>query len=572
MSFLCLRPPFLVLVDEMTGNLQTPFSSQDPVFQRTLSALPPPLLEALKACGMTSPCHLRAYPRTPAEQLGLLPLVVLGPGESGAHTMVLGTPHSSVPHTMVLGTPHSSMTFDDGTGTQDVLLSSIVSPPAAVAAVSFSPSLSVSASSSASVSLFTPTHTDRDLESGSVAVSTPATERDLESGPVLACTPATDRVLESGFAPVPVSRVKKVKTSGKEAAQVVKTAVFPRISKQSKNAQKVRESSAQILRAEVPSNGCAGTLAQNLHTVSPSNLWGAVLLEPSEPVQNFVRDSQTDSTAEKTAQIVSTAAQKSLPPPDFLVPYHTLVRDGALPPHFEDAFCTLEVPALLAATRQDRKVSTVTNMQATTWPQERQKLKTQEARLEKSAADQFFLAADKAPRRYRAKFQRGLYAGPNARTEAEETERTKWIEVLAAMLTRTPTPMGALLASQPSNMQLLGAGKRASTLRSWVWAVKRFLDWLALTNSKGYPTSLEDFTGYLQARKSEPCTRGALRGAHKALVFLEEVAGVTSEAKVTTTSQSTSSSRGNFSPALSQVVPRNKHRGCSSACSQHSSS
>ena len=410
----------------------------------------------------------------------------------------------------------------DGTGTQDVQLSSFVSQPAAVAAVSFSPSLSVSASSSASVSLFAPTNT---------------TDRDLESGSVLACTPATDRVLESGFAPVPVSRVKKVKTSGKEAAQVVKTAVFPRISKHSKNVQKVSESSAQILRAEGPSNGCAGDpRTKPPHCVPIKSLGCEVLLEPSEPVQNFVRDSQTDSTAEKTAQLVSTAAQKSLPPPDFLVLYHTLVRDGALPPHFEDAFCTLEVPALLAATRQDRKVSTVTNMQATTWLQERQKLRNQEARLEKSAADQFLLAADKAPRRYRSKFQRGLYAGPNARKEAEETERTKWVEVLAAMLTRTPTPMGALLASQPSNMQLLGAGKRASTLRSRVRAVKRFLDWLALTNSKGYSTSLEDFTGYLQARQSEPCTRGALRGAHKALVFLEEVAGVTSEAKVTTTS------------------------------------
>ena len=260
MSFLCLRPPFLVFVDEMTGNLQTPFSSQDPVFQRTLSALPPPLLEALKACGMTSPCHLRAYPRTPAEQLGLLPLVVIGPGELGAHTFVLDTPHSSMPHRTVLGTPHSSMIFDDGTGTQDVQLSSFVSPPAAVAAVSFSPSLSVSASSSASVSLFAPTNTtDRDLESGSVAVCTPGTERDLESG----------------FAPVPVSRVKKVKTSGKEAAQVVKTAVFPRISKQSKNAQKSGSPPHKSSELRCHQMAVPGTLAQNLHTVCPSNLWGA---------------------------------------------------------------------------------------------------------------------------------------------------------------------------------------------------------------------------------------------------------------------------------------------------------
>ena len=66
--------------------------------------------------------------------------------------------------------------------------------------------------------------------------------------------------------------------------------------------------------------------------------------------------------------------------------------------------------------------------------------------------------------------------------------------------------------------------------------MKRFLEWLALTNSKGYPIALEDFTVYLQARQSEPCTRGALNRAYEALVLLEEAASVTNEAKVTTTS------------------------------------
>ena len=130
---------------------------------------------------------------------------------------------------------------------------------------------------------------------------------------------------------------------------------------------------------------------------------------------------------------------------------------------------------------------------------------------EKTAADQFMLAADKAPRRFRAKLQKGLYQGPNARKEAEEGERTKWIELLGSMLAHTPTPIFTLLAAQPSNLQLLGAGRRAATLRSRVRAVKRFLDWLAVSHAKGYPTDLHDFTGYLQARQSEPCTRGALK-------------------------------------------------------------
>ena len=66
---------------------------------------------------------------------------------------------------------------------------------------------------------------------------------------------------------------------------------------------------------------------------------------------------------------------------------------------------------------------------------------------EKTAADHFMLAADKAPRRFRAKFQTGLYQGPNARKEAEEGERTKWIELLGSMLAHTPTPMGYIAGS-----------------------------------------------------------------------------------------------------------------------------
>ena len=96
--------------------------------------------------------------------------------------------------------------------------------------------------------------------------------------------------------------------------------------------------------------------------------------------------------------------------------------------------------------------------------------------------------------------------------------------------------MGTLLAAQPSNLQLLGAGRRAATLRSRVRAVKRFLDWLAVSHAKGFPTELQDYTGYFQERQSEPCTQGALKGAHKALVFMEEVAGVTAQARSTTSS------------------------------------
>ena len=247
-------------------------------------------------------------------------------------------------------------------------------------------------------------------------------------------------------------------------------------------------------------------------------------------VKKSLRDASADF--QQTAKVQKVQAT----PPDFLILYHSLVRDGVLPQVFGEAFSSLEQTANLAADRQDVIAASVSSLQSVGWIDARNRQVAQLTKLEKTATDQFLLAADKAPRRFRAKFQQGLYQGPNARKEAEESERTKWIELLGSMLSHTPAPMGALLAAEPSNLQLLGAGRRAATLRSRVRAVKRFLDWLAVSHVKGYPTELHDYTGYLQARQSEPCTRGALKGAHKALVFMEEVAGVTAQARITTSS------------------------------------
>ena len=101
------------------------------------------------------------------------------------------------------------------------------------------------------------------------------------------------------------------------------------------------------------------------------------------------------------------------------------------------------------------------------------------------------------------------------------------------MLVHTPTPMGKILGDEPGSLQLLGAGRRASTLRSRVRAVRRYLTWLALNHDVGYPRELEHVTGNLQARQTEPCTSNALRGAHTATAFMEEVSGVEQASKFT---------------------------------------
>ena len=152
----------------------------------------------------------------------------------------------------------------------------------------------------------------------------------------------------------------------------------------------------------------------------------------------------------------------------------------------------------------------------------------------KTSADQFLLAAEMPPRKYKSRLQRSLHAGPTARKDAEE-KGVRWVEVLGALLVHTPTPMGRILGDKPRSLQLLGAGRRTSTLHSRVRAVRRYLKWLALNHDVGYPSELEHVTGYLLARQSEPCTRNALRGAHTAIAFMEHLAGVEQTSKLTGT-------------------------------------
>ena len=136
-------------------------------------------------------------------------------------------------------------------------------------------------------------------------------------------------------------------------------------------------------------------------------------------------------------------------------------------------------------------------------------------RLDKSVADQLVHSAAARPRKYRARYLSAQFQGPTARKDAEDSERNRWTTELADLLRGTQSPMG-----QPGN-QLTGGGRRASTLRSRVRGVKRFLSWLALRHELTYPTELSQLTEFLQVRLQEPCNRGSLKGSHHSMVFLE---------------------------------------------------
>ena len=86
--------------------------------------------------------------------------------------------------------------------------------------------------------------------------------------------------------------------------------------------------------------------------------------------------------------------------------------------------------------------------------------------------------------------------------------------------------MGKLIREKPSNVQLLGGGRRAGTLRSRVRSVQKFLGWLIASHGITFPVHWRQLTEYLQVRYSEPCVRGSLKLVHSSYIFLQEVAGV----------------------------------------------
>ena len=144
--------------------------------------------------------------------------------------------------------------------------------------------------------------------------------------------------------------------------------------------------------------------------------------------------------------------------------------------------------------------------------------------------------AGRVPKTFKSRLQRALYDTPTARQEAEEAERPFWLQVLALLVERSPTPMGNLLARQPgSRLALLGAGRREATLRNRVRLLRNYFSWLAATHEVSYPTSLEHFVGFLRARASEPANRGALRNVNRTFTFLHEVTGTEQVNRLTAT-------------------------------------
>ena len=200
--------------------------------------------------------------------------------------------------------------------------------------------------------------------------------------------------------------------------------------------------------------------------------------------------------------------------------------DNAVPMDYLQEFLSLEKPARRAAKRLQISAASISDSMAATALSVLRREADRRATEVISISDQLLIAADMRPKKFRTKWQRAVYDGPTARKDAELAERDRWIQLLANLIRSTDTPMGKLIRESPSNIQLLGGGRRAGTLRSRVRSVQKFLGWLIASHGISFPVHWRQLTEYLQVRYSEPCVRGALKLVHSSYIFLQEVAGI----------------------------------------------
>ena len=124
-----------------------------------------------------------------------------------------------------------------------------------------------------------------------------------------------------------------------------------------------------------------------------------------------------------------------------------------------------------------------TNVSAALELAERKKDFESSKKEEKQTKDQFLLAATQRPLRFRSRLQKLQYEGATARKDAEEDEWSRWLHVLAGIV----SSHGEASAGQARGVKLLGAGKRASTLRSRIRAVRKYVVWLSGAFAIAFP-------------------------------------------------------------------------------------
>ena len=160
----------------------------------------------------------------------------------------------------------------------------------------------------------------------------------------------------------------------------------------------------------------------------------------SAPGSTHVKD--RDEEIGKVSQSQRTVMDSVLAPPDILLLYWTVVKDGVLPRGYESQLAILETAILKGARRALKRTAGSDNFTVAVWLHQRNLHSQQKEQSKRLAVDQFLLAVLDRPSKFRARWQEKHYDGPNARRDAEEALRAKWLQELEALLMGTKTPMG----------------------------------------------------------------------------------------------------------------------------------
>ena len=169
--------------------------------------------------------------------------------------------------------------------------------------------------------------------------------------------------------------------------------------------------------------------------------------------------------------------------------YRTLVQEGLVPSGYSDAFDNFYKVVDTAAQRTYRKLSKIDNVSSAVSLHNAQKQQNESLRSITSASV-FQPIPPAAPLLFKSRLDRARCTGPTARSDAEAVERGRWIDSLEKMLRFSPTPMGRLLSTVPGSKDLLGGGRRLSTLRNRVRGIRKFLTFVSSTFGVDFPLRL----------------------------------------------------------------------------------
>ena len=218
----------------------------------------------------------------------------------------------------------------------------------------------------------------------------------------------------------------------------------------SENSDEPRQSSAEMSSDKNPD---ARGLSSDLRSV----------VSATGPVPVKLETGMAGSSADGSQKDVISALQA---PPDVLLLYWTLVWDGVLPKGYELEFASLESAIRKGAARALKRAAGSDNQAAAVWLHQRQR-----SRLQQLWSSCLLRATSLEVQ--------GKVAGNFSMAPLQERKalRTKWIRELE-LLQGTATPMARILEERKGDCNVLGGGRRASTLRARVRAAKKYLSWL----------------------------------------------------------------------------------------------